>query len=56
MALVFPFGLLMVVLTGGELITSSFSTVGAAFLAGVFKVGLQAHAQANLDAEAMCSA
>jgi len=40
MGLVFPFGLLMVVLTGGELITSSFSTVGAAFLAGIFKVCL----------------
>mmetsp|Transcript_37793 Transcript_37793/g.106796 ORF Transcript_37793/g.106796 Transcript_37793/m.106796 type:complete len:257 (-) Transcript_37793:310-1080(-) len=32
--LTFPFGLCMVVLTGGELVTSSFSTVGAAWFAG----------------------
>ena len=37
MALVFPCGLFMVVLTGGELITSSFSTVGPAILAGSFR-------------------
>ena len=47
MALVFPFGLLMVVLTGGELITSSFSTVGAAFVAGIFK-GKQRRAIFNM--------
>uniref|UniRef100_A0A0G4FPR1 Formate/nitrite transporter n=1 Tax=Chromera velia CCMP2878 TaxID=1169474 RepID=A0A0G4FPR1_9ALVE len=32
--LVFPFGLVAVVLTGAELITSTFSTVGAAVLSG----------------------
>lgn len=34
LGLTFPFGLCMVVLTGGELVTSSFSTVGAAWFAG----------------------
>jgi len=34
LGLSFPFGLCMVVLTGAELLTSSFSTVGAAWLAG----------------------
>jgi len=34
LGITFPFGLCMVVLTGAELLTSSFSTVGAAWLAG----------------------
>eukprot|EP00873_Tetraselmis_striata_P005506 jgi/Tetstr1/425770/TSEL_001555.t1 len=35
--LVFPFGLAMIILTGAELVTSSFSTVGAAWFAGELK-------------------
>mmetsp|Transcript_16774 Transcript_16774/g.42973 ORF Transcript_16774/g.42973 Transcript_16774/m.42973 type:complete len:374 (-) Transcript_16774:194-1315(-) len=45
--LTFPFGLVMVCLTGVELVTSSFSTVGAAWLAGSLR-GHNLRAAANL--------
>jgi len=37
LGITFPFGLCMIILTGTELVTSSFSTVGAAWFAGALR-------------------
>jgi formate/nitrite transporter len=47
-ALVFPVGLYLTTMTGAELVTGSFSTVGMALVAGIFK-GKQRRAIINLS-------